>query len=126
MNVVRLLLSTLLISACTMSAVAPDDISLTAVRTDRTVRLTLRNQSGSSAGYNLCTSGLQRRTAGSWSALETGDICTMEIRTLRSGASATFDKTLPDDVMSGEYRYTTSVEWEGNAVVVTSDPFIVP
>jgi hypothetical protein len=128
MNVARTILSILLISClgCTMSAVAPDDVSLTAVRTDRTVRLTLRNQSGSAVGYNLCTSGLQRRTADKWSVTETGDICTMEIRTLRSGASATFDKTLPDDVGSGQYRYATNVEWEGKAVVVTSDPFTMP
>ena len=58
--------------------------------------------------------------------METGDICTMEIRTLRNGESATFDKTLPDDVMSGQYRYTTNVDWDGKAVVVASDPFTLP
>ena len=75
---------------------------------------------------NLCTSALQRRTAGKWSGVETGDFCTMEIRTLQKGGIATFDKTLPEDTMAGDYRYTTNVEWNGSPIVVASDPFTEP
>ena len=116
----------LLISGCTMSAVAPDSVTLRAARTDRTVKLTLSNESDGPIGYNLCTSALQRRTAGKWNGVETGDICTMEIRTLQKGGIATFDKTLPEDTMSGDYRYTTNVDSNGKPVVVASDPFKVP
>ena len=119
------LLSILLISGCTMSAV-PDDITLTAAKTEQNVKLTLRNESGSPIGYNLCTSGLERRTTGMWEAVETGDICTMEIRTLQNGESATFDKTLPAGIPSGEYRYVNNVEANGNRVVVASNPFMMP
>ena len=109
-----------------MSAVAPDDITLMAARTEQTVKLTLSNESGGPIGYNLCTSALQRRTADRWTAVETGDICTMEIRTLQNGESVTFDKALPDDTVSGEYRYATNVDSSGSPIVVASDPFQVP
>ncbi len=126
MNIVRFLPAILVLSGWTMSAVAPEDITLMAVRTDRTVKLALSNESGSPIGYNLCTSALQRRTAEKWTGVETGEVCTMEIRTLQSGGTATFTKTLPDDTVSGQYRYATNVDSGGNPVVVASDPFTVP
>ena len=42
--------------------------------------------------------------------METGDICTMELRTLNPGADATLEKQLPASLPSGEYRYVTNVE----------------
>ena len=130
MNVVRirpaLILSILVISGCRMSAVAPDNITLMAARTDRAVKLTLSNESDGPIGYNLCTSALQRRTAGKWNGVETGGFCTMEIRTLQKGGIATFTKTLPENTASGEYRYTTNVDSSGSPVVVASDPFVIP
>ena len=129
MNIARigpaLILSILLIAGCAMSAVAPDNITLMAVKIDQAVKLTLSNESGESIGYNLCTSALQRRTAGKWTAVETGDICTMEIRTLQTGGTATFTKTLPGDAVSGEYRYATNVDSNGSPTVVASEPFNV-
>jgi hypothetical protein len=121
-----LILSILLISGCTMNAVAPDKVTLMTARTGQTVKLTLSNESGGPIGYNLCTSALQRHTAGKWAAVETGDICTMEIRTLQNGSTATFDKTLPDDTVSGEYRYAANVDSNGTPIAVASDPFQVP
>jgi hypothetical protein len=115
----------ILIAGCTMSAAAPDSITLMAARTDQTVKLTLSNESGGPVGYNLCTSALQRRTAGKWTGVTTGDICTMEIRTLQNGRTAKFDKTLPADTVSGEYRYTANVDSNGRPIVVASDPFKV-
>ena len=123
---VALTLSILLLTGCTMSAAAPDDITLTAAKTESRVLLTLRNESGGPIGYNLCTSALQREIAGKWEPEETGDICTMEIRTLPNGDSATFEKTLPDGLTPDEYRYATSVESNGNRVVVASNSFTVP
>jgi hypothetical protein len=90
------------------------------------VHLTLHNESGGPIGYNLCTSALQRKLSDGWDPVETGEICTMEIRTLPNGESATFDKTLPDDTPVGQYRYTTSIETNGNSVVVESAPFTLP
>jgi ABC-type glycerol-3-phosphate transport system substrate-binding protein len=130
MNVARissaLILSILLTSGCTMKAAAPNDITLTAAETDKRVTLTLHNESGGPIGYNLCTSALQRQIAGRWEPEETGDICTMEIRTLPNGESATFEKTLPEDAAADEYRYVTSVESNGNRVVVESNTFTIP
>ena len=130
MNIARtgpaLILSILLIAGCAMSTAATYNITLMAAKTDQAVKLTLSNESGESVGYNLCTSALQRRTAGKWTAVETGDICTMEIRTLQNGGTATFTKTLPGDIVSGEYRYTTNVDSNGSPVVVASEPFDVP
>lgn len=116
----------LLISGCTMSAVAPDSVTLMAARTDRTVKLTLSNESDGPIGYNLCTSALHRRTAGKWTGVETSGFCTMEIRTLQKGGIATFTKILPENTASGEYRYTTNVDSSGSPIVVASDPFKVP
>ena len=114
----------LMTTGCAMSAT--NGVTLAAAKAGQNVMLTLRNESGAPVGYNLCTSALQRRVSGTWEAVETGDICTMEIRTLDSGNSATFEKTLPDGLTAGEYRYTNSVESNGSRMVVASNPFNVP
>lgn len=83
--------------------------------------LTLRNGSTTPVLYNLCSSALQRGP--SWEPVETGDICTMELRTLQPGDSATFEKTLPPDLSPGGYRYVTNVDTDGQRSVATSNPF---
>jgi hypothetical protein len=74
------------------------------------VRLTLDNGTSDPIGYNLCTSTLQRHDGNSWSPVRTDEVCTMELRILEPGRSATFDKTIPSGLSAGEYRYVTSVE----------------
>lgn len=92
---------------------------------DSTVRLTLDNGSRETIGYNLCNSQLQRRSGSDWTLVPTDDICTMELRSLRPGADATFEKRLPARLASGEYRYVTRVESPAGTppAVVTSAPF---
>lgn len=87
--------------------------------------LTLHNQSTEPMGYNLCTSVLEQRRGSSWSPAGPSAICTMELRTLAPGETATFEKTLPQDFDPGAYRYITNVEIPlgTRAVGVTSDPF---
>jgi hypothetical protein len=114
----------LMMTGCAMGA--GSSITLTAAKSGQNVMLTLRNEFGGPVGYNLCMSGLQRRASGTWEAVQTGDMCTMEIRTLDTGNSATFEKTLPDGLAAGEYRYTNSVESNGSRVVAESNPFNVP
>ena len=74
------------------------------------VRLILQNGHDGRVGYNLCASGLQRWSGSEWEEVRTGDICTMELRTLPPGQDATYEKELPDDLAAGQYRYVTSVE----------------
>ncbi len=103
-------------------------VTLTAERIDAArVRLILQNGSNGAVGYNLCTSGLQKRNGPAWEQVGTGDICTMELRSLPPGQDATFEKRLPEDLPAGEYRYSTSVEIPmGNAQVrVATSAFAV-
>jgi hypothetical protein len=74
------------------------------------IRLALDNGAPHQIGYNLCSSTLQRRSTSTWEPVGTGEICTMELRTLNPGADATFEKTLPSNLPGGQYRYITNVE----------------
>lgn len=113
-----------ILAGCAMSGME-SGVTLAAARTGDRVMLTLHNGSAAPVGYNLCSSGLQRATGGSWEAIETGDVCTMEIRTLDPGASATFEKTLPAGLPSGEYRYATNIDAGETRTVAISNPFRV-
>jgi hypothetical protein len=101
----------LALSACAPLQSRDGAVTLDAERVSpETVRLTLRNGSASAVGYNLCASVLEHETGTTWSQVRTDDVCTMELRTLAAGESATFDKRLPTDLPAGDYRYLTSVE----------------
>jgi len=87
-------------------------VSLTAspesARTGGTVTLRLANDSRETIGYNLCTSAL---LAASGEAVKTDRICTMELRTLEPGRSATYAYELPATLEPGSYRFSTRIEW---------------
>ena len=72
-----------------------------------TMTLSLHNGSPSQAGYNLCTSRLET-TAGV--AVPSDRVCTLELRLLDPGASATYAYELPARLAPGSYRFTTTVE----------------
>lgn len=116
----RLLLLLMLVG-CSMSSASTDVVTLTAAQTGDRVLLTLRNGSAAPVGYNLCSSELQRRTGSGWDHVETGGMCTMEIRMLPAGESATFEHTLPSGSAAGEYRYVTRAE----GAMVESNPFSI-
>jgi hypothetical protein len=100
------------------------DITLSAEkRGSANVMLTLRNASDTAILYNLCPSQLQRRTSGGWENVPTDEMCTMELRELRPGASATFEKTLPSSAGPGDYRYQTRVHKGETAIDVASNSF---
>ncbi|MDX1610049.1 MAG: hypothetical protein R3225_08010 [Halofilum sp. (in: g-proteobacteria)] len=71
-----------------------------------TATLRLRNPLAEPAGYNACTWTLERREADGWQTAPHEDerVCTMELRTLAAGESASprfrFDERLP----AGRYR----------------------
>lgn len=75
-----------------------------------TIRLSLDNGETHPIGYNLCSSTLHRRSGSAWNPVDTGEMCTMELRTLNPGFDATFEKTLPATLPAGDYRYVTRVE----------------
>lgn len=87
-----------------------DEVTLSAEqrRTDM-VLLRLRNGSGNAVGYNLCATAIERND-GVWSPLPSDLVCTMELRTLAPGATATFERELSTAVTPGRYRFVTSVE----------------
>jgi hypothetical protein len=86
--------------------------------------LSLANRSGSQIGYNLCVAALDRRVGGDWqsSPHPLTEVCTMELRLLEPGATATFQHTMPAAAPAGEYRIRTAVEaplGEGQVGVAT-------
>lgn len=87
-------------------------VSLTAspdsARAGATVTLRLANGSRDRVGYNLCSSTLQ--SAGG-AAVATDRICTMELRTLEPGRSASYAYDLPAGLAPGSYRFSTQVAW---------------
>lgn len=96
------------------------------------VTLTLTNRSNAPAGYNLCTSSLARRTAGTWQEVESDRVCTMELRSLEPEGQAAFSLRLPDSLRAGEYRFQARVESPFEAgeadgtIEVATEPFEVP
>ena len=91
---------------------------------DSTLTLTLRNGSEQQVGYNLCTSALE--TAGG-REVPTSRVCTMELRTLEPGRTATYRYTLPVNVAQGSYRIAAQVSWmqSNRTGPVRSDAFEV-
>lgn len=104
------------------------------LRTDRdryaagsAVVLTLSNGGATEVGYNLCSSTLERRTGSGWEAQRVDLVCTMELRGLAPGSSASFTHTLPAALAAGEYRYSTRVEERPGGAMrsVATDSFTV-
>lgn len=91
------------------------------------ITLTLRNASDERIGYNLCTAALERRSGGSWQAVATDRVCTMELRTLAPSDETRYRLDLPGGLAAGEYRYFTNVEamQSGTRSVVRSESFEV-
>lgn len=85
-----------------------------------TVTLTLSNGTSGSLGYNLCTSALQTASGGE---VRTDRVCTLELRTLDPGASATYAYELPATLEDGSYRFSTGLERmeSGGPTSVTSN-----
>ena len=109
-------------SAVVTLAVAPESTS-----PDSTVTLTLRNGAQQQIGYNLCTSALE---TGAGRPVPTSRICTMELRTLEPGRTATHRYELPVNMVDGSYRFMTQVHWlpskrtsaiRSNSLEVSSD-----
>jgi hypothetical protein len=93
------------------------------------VMVTLANRSDRELGYNLCVAVLDRREDGDWVEWPEppAEVCTMELRMLSPGETASFRHTLPPRLVAGEYRFRTDVEaplGEGR-VTVTSAGFRV-
>ncbi len=89
-----------------------------------TVTLALANGTSEPLGYNLCTSAL---LGSAGSPVRTDRVCTMELRTLEPGNTATYPYELPASVGPGSYRFSTSVERmrSGTRTAVTSNEITV-
>lgn len=127
-------IAALVLSACSSSMQSADpaaEIIFTAapatVAAGDTITLTLENDALEQIGFNLCASSLERQTADSWEAVQTDLVCTMELRTLDTGAQANYRAALPTALAPGRYRYTTSVEamQAGSRHAVSSTVFTV-
>ncbi len=85
-------------------------VSLTATqRSANVVLLRLTNGSDSAIGYNLCASSLERQDE-TWTQMPSDIMCTMELRTLSSGATASFEREIREAITPGTYRFRTAVE----------------
>lgn len=92
------------------------------------VALVLTNGSAGAIGYNLCTSGLERRAGEDWQPVPSDRVCTLELRTLPPGERARYTVELPPGLAPGEYRFHTDVETlaTGERSAVRSGAFRVP
>lgn len=91
------------------------------------VQLALTNNTTQPVGYNLCTAALAREVGNEWEPVPADRVCTMELRTLDPGESASFRITLPPDLPGGVYRFETNVELlsEGTREEVATTVFLV-
>jgi hypothetical protein len=96
-------------------------------RSGSTVQLVLSNGSAGAVGYNLCSSGLERRTADVWQPVPSDRVCTMELRLLPPGEQVSYPIDLPPGLAAGEYRFVTNLEYQATATsgVVRSEGFRV-
>jgi hypothetical protein len=87
-------------------------VDRTQYRAGNTMVLTLRNGTAQNIGYNLCGAGLDRRVGTEWQQVQPGlaEVCTLELRTLAPGGSATYRHTVPSGLAPGEYRVRSAVE----------------
>ena len=118
-----------ILAACAPLQSRDGDVTLRAERlSSGQIRLTLHNGSSAPVGYNLCTAVLERESGTTWSQVRTDEVCTMEIRSLPAGESATFDKTLPSALQPGSYRYVANVESPAGTPQdgIASNAFTVP
>lgn len=107
-----------LLAACASGAVTLD----ATVSQGGALELALRNGSPDPIGYNLCASGLERRSEDGWRAVPSTRVCTMELRTLAPGGVARF-RAPPEGLPPGEYRALTRVD--GAPGEVRSEPFVL-
>ena len=100
-------------AACGNAIVASDTaVEVTADRAaysaGDTARVTFRNVSGESLGYNLCISKLDRRSADAWTTVDVfpgpGGACTLELRRLPAGESVQVKRAIPAATAEGTYR----------------------
>ena len=118
-------------SPSTRSDVSEEDVRLSVepaeVAAGDSITLVLNNQSSDRIGYNLCTSELERSTAGRWEIVPSDRVCTMELRTLPPAEEARYPLDLPSGLAAGEYRYSTKVErlGTGDRTDLRSDVFRV-
>jgi hypothetical protein len=93
-------------------------------RANSTVTLTLSNGSDEQVGYNLCTSALESAAG---REVPTNRVCTMELRTLEPGRTATYGYRLPVNMLDGSYRFASQVHRmeSGEIVTVRSSGFTV-
>ncbi len=88
------------------------------------VTLRLHNGSIRALGYNLCGVSLQRRSATGWeSAQSSQEICQSILLELGPGGEESVHRTLDGALPTGEYRYLTHVEWDGEREALGSTPF---
>lgn len=92
------------------------------------VTLTLMNRSEQALGYNLCPVAIERLVGDAWEerSERPAEFCTMELRVLDPGASATYEHTVPS-LPPGTYRFRASVERPlgGEQAAVVSEQFEV-
>jgi hypothetical protein len=130
------LLSGVLFAACATNAVQHDGdgfatmtVEPASVAPGGAITVTLTNNSDQQLGYNLCPVALERMVGDEWEQRpeRPAEVCTMELRVLDPGSSASYEHTIPPGVPPGSYRFTLRVEWPLGAdqVGVVSEPFEV-
>jgi len=96
------------------------------------VVMTINSQRADTLGYNQCSDrSVERETASGWVEHPEPDrMCTMELRLLKPGETATAQTNVPADVTAGTYRIVLRLRPEradapGTPVTAVSAPFRV-
>jgi hypothetical protein len=89
--------------------------------------LRLENDSLVSLGFNLCFSTLQRHEGETWTpvARPENEACQAIQYRLKPGTHTESRNILDATLPEGEYRYFTTVEWDGEREDVVSNTFSV-
>lgn len=91
-----------------------------------TVSATLVNLSSRPLGFSFCNARLQRRNGSSWQTVDEAlMICTLELRMLSPGGSATYTRQLPEDLATGVYRLQAFVGRDGPGEPISTQGFAV-
>lgn len=89
------------------------------------IRVTLRNESERSRGYNLCAAILQRRDGDTWVPISEDRVCTTDLKMLPAGGEDSSGRDLPKDLDTGNYRLSLEIEPGPDRDQVTSNEFRV-
>ncbi len=88
------------------------------------VELRLINKSFQYVGFNLCGTQLQHHEGETWTSIPypPRTYCNRSLSVIGPGMTATHQDSRTNTLEAGEYRFVTTVDWNGEREELTSNP----